>query len=141
MKLLILVLLALSAIYRLTLNIVQYRSAGNPIPENVADVYDGEEYSKWRRYSAETCRLDIFSTILSFVVSLVLLCTNAYALFASLFGSHMYMQLLAVVLLESVVDAVTGVFIGYYSTMVIEEKYGFNRSTMKTFVVDQIPIC
>ena len=72
MKLLILVLLALSAIYRLTLNIVQYRSAGNPIPENVADVYDGEEYSKWRRYSAETCRLDIISTILSFVVSLVL---------------------------------------------------------------------
>ena len=138
MKLLILILLALSAIYRLTLNIVQYRSAGNPIPENVADVYDEEEYSKWRRYSAETCRLDIISTILSFVVSLVLLCTNAYALFASLFGSHMYMQLLAVVLLESVVDAVTGVFIGYYSTMVIEEKYGFNRSTLKTFVVDQI---
>ena len=138
MKLLILVLLTLSAIYRLVLTIVQYRSANNPIPENVADVYDAETYGKWRRYSAENCRLSIVATVLSFVVSLVLLCTNAYAAFASLFGSHAYMQLFAVILLESVVDAVVSVPIGYYSTMVIEEKYGFNRSTMKTFIIDQI---
>ena len=51
MKLSILLLLALGAAYRLVLNIVQYRSANNPIPENVADVYDAETYAKWRRYS------------------------------------------------------------------------------------------
>lgn len=138
MKLLILLLLVLGAVYRLVLNIVQYRSAGNPIPENVADIYDGETYARWRRYSAENCRLDIISTVLSFLTSFVLLCTNAYAAFASLFGNHVYLQLLAVVLLECVVDAVISVPIGFCSTMVIEEKYGFNRSTMKTFVVDQI---
>lgn len=138
MKLLILALLTLSAIYRLVLNIVQFRSAGNPIPENVADVYDAETYGKWRRYSAENCRLSILSTIFSYLVSLALLCTNAYAAFAALFGTHVYMQLLAVILLESIVDMVISVPMGYYSTMVIEEKYGFNRSTMKTFVTDQI---
>ena len=138
MKLLIIIFLALSALYRLVLNIVQYRSAGNPIPENVADIYDAETYGKWRKYSAENCRLSIVATIVSFLASLALLCTNAYAAFASLFGSHVYMQLLMVVLLESVVDAVISIPMGYYSTMVIEEKYGFNRSTMKTFVIDQI---
>ena len=61
MKLLILLLLALGAAYRLALNIVQYRSANNPIPENVADVYDAETYATWRRYSAENCRLSILS--------------------------------------------------------------------------------
>ena len=69
LKLLILLMLALGAIYRLALNIVQYRSAGNPIPENVADVYDAETYEKWRRYSAENCRLSVFTTILTFVCS------------------------------------------------------------------------
>ncbi len=138
MNLLILLFLTLGAVYRLVLNIVQHRSASNPIPDNVADVYDRETYGKWRRYSAENSGLGIVSTVLSFLVSLVLLCTNAYAAFASLFGRHIYMQLLAVILLESVVDAVVNVPISYYSTMVIEEKYGFNRSTTKTFVVDQI---
>ena len=138
MKLLIILLLFLVFVYRLVLNIVQYRSAGNPIPENVADVYDGENYEKWRRYSAENCRLDIVSSVLSFLVSLVLLLTNAYAAFASLFGPGVFLQLLSVILLESLVGAVAGVISGYYRTMVIEEKYGFNRSTVKTFVTDQI---
>ena len=138
MKLIVLLLLALGFVYRLALNIVQYRSAGNPIPENVADVYDAETYSKWRRYSAEHCRLNILSTVLSFVVSFVLLITNAYAAFAGLFGDHIFLQLLMVVLLESLVDILVSVPIRYYETMVIEEKYGFNRSTVKTFIKDQI---
>ena len=39
MKLIVLLLLTLGAAYRLTLNVVQHRSAGNPIPENVSDVF------------------------------------------------------------------------------------------------------
>ena len=75
---------------------------------------------------------------MSFVVSFVLLITNAYAAFAGLFGDHIFLQLLMVVLLESLVDILVSVPIRYYETMVIEEKYGFNRSTRKTFVTDQI---
>ena len=138
MRLTVFVLLALGAVYRLALNIVQYRSAGNPIPENVADVYDTETYAKWRRYSAENCRLSIVSTVLSFLVSLILLCTNAYAAFASLFGAEGFLPMLAVVLLDTLVSAAVGAGVGYYDTMVIEEKYGFNRSTVKTFLTDQI---
>ncbi len=138
MKPLILLLLSLGTIYRLVLNIVQYRSAGNPIPENVVDVYDAETYATWRRYSAENCRLSIFSTVLSLLASLALLCTNAYAALASLFSKHIFMQMLMVILLEEVVSAVISIGIDYYRTMVIEEKYGFNRSTIKTFVIDQI---
>lgn len=138
MKLIVLLLLALGFVYRLALNIVQYRSAGNPIPENVADVYDAETYSKWRRYSAEHCQLNILSTVLSFVVSFVLLVSNAYAAFAGLFGDHIFLQLLMVVVLEALVDILVSVPVGYYETMVIEEKYGFNRSSLKTFVTDQI---
>ena len=134
----ILILLLLGTVYRLALHIVQYRSANNPIPENVADVYDAETYGKWRRYSAENCRLSIFSTTFSFLVTLILLCANAHAAFASLFGGGVFLQLLAVVLLETLVSTITGVGIQYYATMVIEEKYGFNRASIKTFVTDQI---
>jgi len=138
MKLLIFAVLALSFVYRLVLNVVQYRSCGNPIPENVSDIYDAETYTKWRLYSGEHCRLDIISTVISFVISLVLLSTHTYAAFAALFGGGAFVQLLSVVLLETLVDAITSALTGYYATMVIEEKYGFNRSSVKTFLTDQL---
>ncbi len=137
-KLLPPVLLTLSFLYRLILNIVQYRSANNPTPANVADVYDADTYSRWKRYSAEQCRLSIFSTVASFLTNLILLLSGAYAAFAGLFGSQIFLQMLAVILLDTVVSAVVGVVFDYIETMVIEQKYGFNRSTVKTFITDQI---
>ena len=122
MKLAVLILLTLGFAYRMTLTVVQARSAENPIPENVADVYDAETYGKWRRYSAENSRLQIVSTVLSFLVSLVLLCTNTYAAFASLFDIDTRAQLLAVILLDSLLSSAIGIGIRYYRTMVIEEK-------------------
>lgn len=137
-KWIILLLALLGSLYSIALEIVKYRSAGNPTPENVSDVYDAETYQTWKQYSAEHCRLNMISAVISGVVTLVLLYTDVYAAFAALFPAGVYWQLLAVVLFETVIGAVVGLFQSYISTMVIEQKYGFNRSTMKTFVTDRI---
>ena len=137
-KLLILVLLTVGHLYRTVLHIIQYRSAGNPTPANVADVYDAETYRRWKLYNGEKCRLNIFSVAISYVLMLILLCTGAHAAFAALFPANTYLQLIAVLLLQTVLDTVVGLGLNYAETMVIEEKYGFNRSTMKTFIMDQI---
>ena len=137
-RIIVIALLAVLSLYRLVLNVVQYRSAKNPIPASVRDVYDEDDYFKWRKYNADKCRLGIVSTAVMFVCQLVLLLTNAYAVFASLFSSDINVQLIAVILLDTAVSTVVGVVFDYYETMVIEEKYGFNRSTVKTFVADKI---
>lgn len=137
-KWIILLLALLGSLYSIALEIVKYRSAGNPTPENVADVYDAETYRTWKKYSAEHCRLNLISAVISGVVTLVLLYTDVYAAFAALFPAGVYWQLIAVVLFETVIGAIVGLFQSYISTMVIEQKYGFNRSTMKTFVTDRI---
>lgn len=134
----VLALLVLGHLYKLVLHIVQQRSAGNPTPENVADVYDAETYEKWRRYSGEQSRLGIISCLASFALEVILLVSGAYAWAASCFPAGWFWQALAVILFSALCETVVGVFISYYDTMVIEEKYGFNRSTMKTFVTDQI---
>ena len=78
MKILVILLAVLGAAYSLVLNIVKYRSAGNPTPENLRDVYDAETYEKWKAYSAEHSRLEIVSTLVSCVITVALLSTNAY---------------------------------------------------------------
>ena len=138
LRLSVLCLLILGKLYNLALQLVQYRSAGNPIPDNVADVYDADTYQSWRRYSAEKCRLAMVRTLLSCALSAVLLMTNAYAAVAGLFPAGNFWQLLAVILLETAADLLLSVGFDYADTFVIEQKYGFNRSTKKTFVTDQI---
>ena len=133
-----LVLITLSTVYRLVLNIVQYRSANNPTPANVADVFDTDTYNRWKAYCAEKSRLSILSTVVTFAVNLALLISGAYAAFAALFGSGVFLQLLAVVLLDTLVSVIVNVLFSYVENMVIEQKYGFNRTTGKTFVTDQI---
>ncbi len=137
-KILILALLTLRAIYDLILHTVQYRSANNPTPGNVADVYDAETYLKWKKYSGEQGRLQIFATVASYILTLVLLVTDAYAAFAGLFPNTVAAQILSVLLLQTVAEHLLGAVVNYIDSMVIEEKYGFNRTTAKTFILDQI---
>lgn len=137
-KWIILLLALLGSAYSIVLEIVKYRSANNPTPENVSDVYDAETYQTWKKYSAEHCRLSLIAAAVTCVVTLVMLYTDVYAAFASLFPAGIFWQLFSVVLLETIVGTVVGLFESYVSTMVIEQKYGFNRSTMKTFIADRI---
>ena len=84
LKWIVIALLVLGNLYKLALTVVQMRSAGNPTPENVADVYDAETYEKWKRYSGEQSRLGIVSCLVSFALELGLLVSGAYAWAASL---------------------------------------------------------
>ena len=137
-KWLIILVSLIGGLYGIILNIVQHRSASNPTPDNLADVYDAETYIKWKKYSAEHSRLSIVSSIITGIIMLTLLITDAYAAFASLFPSDEVVQILAVLLLEIAISTVVGTVESYISNMVIEQKYGFNKTTMKTFVADRI---
>ena len=123
-------------LYNLFLTVIHMRSAGNPVPANVADVYDRETYAKWRSYHAEKSRFGIASSTVSFVIDLLLLAFNVYAAFAGLFPAAPFMQMLAVMLL-SAVSSLFMIPFSWHNTMVIEEKYGFNKSTAGTFWADQ----
>ncbi len=136
-KIIFIVCALLGGAYSIILNIVKYRSANNPTPENLSDVYDAETYEKWKAYSAEHCRLDIISSSISCALTLALLISNAYSAIANIFPNFFW-QLFSVVILEVVIGAIVETVIGYINTMKIEQKYGFNRSTIKTFIFDRI---
>ena len=137
-KLFFLILVVVEHVYRLVLNFVQYRSAGNPTPENVADVYDAETYTRWKNYNADNCKLSMVSALISLGVTVALLASNAYAAIAAVFPAGDFWQLVAVVLTHAVITSVVNLGLNYVDTMIIEQKYGFNKTTVKTFVIDQV---
>lgn len=124
-------------LYNLLLSFVHMRSAGNPVPANVADVYDADTYRKWRAYHAEKSRFSLLTSTVSFGIDLVLLACNLYAAFAGLFPDTLFMQMFAVLLLPALTSVLMIPF-SWHNTMVIEQKYGFNKSTAGTFWMDQV---
>ncbi len=134
------VLAALTAVflYDLFLNYIRMRSADNPIPANVSDVYDRDTYLKWRKYHAEKSRFSIVTATASFVIDFVLLAFNVYAAFAHLFPENdLFLQMFAVFLLSALSSLLMAPF-SWHESMVIEEKYGFNKMTPKTFCLDLV---
>ena len=136
-KALALIVLTVIWAYRTTLSVLKYRASGNPVPQNVSDVYDAQTYRRWRAYRAEKTRIELISSTASYLIELALLAFNLYAAFARLFPKTDFWQMLAVILL-SILSSQLLIPFAWYDTMVIEEKYGFNRSDRKTFWGDQL---
>ena len=136
-KPIVLIVVTVIYIYNMALDAVRMRSAKNPVPMNVADIYDEETYHKWRAYHAETTRFSVITTTVSFVITFLLLLFNVHAAFAGLFNKSDFMQLFAIIVLETLVEVAMLPF-EWIEAMKIEEKYGFNRMTPKTFFIDQI---
>lgn len=139
-KILILIIFGISVLMNFILSIIKYRSANNKIPENVADIYDNETYLKWQKYHGELCRASLIGDIVSAIVITALLIFNVHSSVVSVLDadSNPYLAVLVIIGFQMILDTVISLPIQYVKTMKIEEKYGFNRSSKKTFVKDQI---
>ena len=109
------------------------------LPENVRDVYDEKEYANWKNYKAESGKLYTIWNIADIVFLAILLISNAYAWgFKALEGCNVYVQYLIFIFVLTILSELIDMPFKYYDTFVIEEKYGLNKSTKKTFFADII---
>ena len=135
-KVIALILFSAAFLYDLFLHIVEYGSKNNKIPENVRDIYDAETYEKWKAYHIETCGVVIVYTVVSFVIYFALIAFDVFPLFV--FSDNAYASAITVILFGLTLDAVVDGFFNYIYSMKIDEKYGFNKMTLKTFLLDTV---
>jgi len=135
----ILVFLAM-AVYEFVLRFLAYKSQGLPAPANLRDIYDNETYAKRSAYGKEKLRLIIIEHICVSLVTLAFLLSNIHSALFYYIGQHtsnMYLQ--AIFMLGVVVLISQSVKIAFAAVMTfkIEAKYGFNKSSPRTFVGDR----
>ena len=135
-KVLALVCYCLVFCYDIFMSAVAYRSKNNPIPENVKDLYDAETYSKWQAYHRENSVVHIVSTVTSFLIYLVIIALDVMPHFAV--SDNPYLSMITVLLFVLTLDTLVDAVFSYIYSMKIDEKYGFNKMTVKTFIADKI---
>jgi len=123
------------------LSVMSYKSRKNPIPANVKDVYQEKDYRKWLNYTMEGFRLRILSSVLDTVILLVFLLTGLFNSLATWVDQLTQNQVHHALLFLGLYGALSYfINLGFklYHTFSIEERYGFNKKSVKTFIIDEI---
>jgi STE24 endopeptidase len=123
------------------LDILNTKQFDDKIPEKLADVYDEEEYQKSQEYKKTNAQFSNITSTFSIVLTISFFFLDGFKYvdhFARSFTNHPILVALiffGVILIGS--DILTTP-LEYYKTFVIEEKFGFNKSTKKTFWLDKL---
>lgn len=114
---------------------------GAPIPGELEDVYDKEKYEKSMAYKKVNYRFAILTGTFSLAVILLMLFYGGFAfaddLVRKVTQHPILVTLLFFGLLMFASDLINIPF-SVYDTFVIEEKFGFNKTTAKTFILDKL---
>jgi len=111
------------------------------IPADLKDVYDKEAYQKSQAYKKENYRFSLLSSSLSFIATLLFFFLDGFKYIDAFARSFSDNEILIGLLFFGVILLASEMLtlpLSYYKTFVIEEKFGFNKSTKKTFFLDKL---
>ena len=136
-KIIFIIMLTLYFLFKIFLNILQYKNRNSKIPEELSGIYDEERYQKFKDYYAEKVKLNIVKDSINYLITLAIFLSN---IFAFLFGDieNPYNSAIYILLTYIGISFIFDVIFSYVDNMIIEEKYGFNKTKLKTFIFDEI---
>ncbi len=120
------------------LNIVASKSK---LPVQLEDIYDNDQYQRQQQYFRTNSKFGMITSLFSFVIMLIMLILYGFAFvneivvgwqLSSVWSSIVFFGILYIA------NDIIGLPFDIYDTFVIEQRFGFNRTTIKTFIFDKI---
>ena len=119
-----------------TLNV---RHAKTALPEEYEGYYDPEEYKKAQNYLKENTRFEIIAGTITTPITVAFILIGGFNLVDQIARSFQFGPIRTGLIFAGVLmlaSQMISIPFSAYSTFVIEEKYGFNRTTARTFILD-----
>ncbi|SDS42830.1 STE24 endopeptidase [Gillisia sp. Hel1_33_143] len=113
----------------------------DPIPEGLSDVYETSEYNRSQNYKKERYKYSTVTSTISFIAMLLVLFFEGFAYLDKLVRTYSENEIVITLLFFGIIMLINEIIMlpfSWYSTFVIEEKYGFNKTSLKTFVSDKL---
>jgi STE24 endopeptidase len=123
------------------LNLRHARSHQGEVPDAFKEFIELDAYRKSIDYTAAKTRFgivqDVYDAVILAVVLLTGLLAAIYSFFTGWFGDGVWGQAL-VLFLTGIVLSLPGLPFDWWGTFKLEEKFGFNKSTMKLWFADKV---
>ena len=113
----------------------------HPVPPELEGLYDEEKYRKQQDYMRTNKRVSLIARCVSFVLTLIILGFGLLGWLDNQCKAWTHLPIVQVILflvLYNLFNTIIALPFSYYSTFVIEERFGFNRTTHKTFWLDAL---
>lgn len=137
----VLVVLVGFALLDAWVNWLNVRAIDPEIPPEFEGVYDQERYARSQAYLKDSTAFDVFSGLVKTAVTVGFILLGGFAWLHRISAGasgNMILQGLVYVALLTLLGTLFGLPFKIYDTFVLEEKYGFNKTTPKTFVADTL---
>lgn len=134
-------ILSISQLFSWFISYLESKQWQLPYDDDCKKLLTEEQFEKAKNYAADRRKFGFVSSLFSFVFMLGLFLVNAFSLideWARNISNNPTLQSLLFFAVLGFMMLLTGIPFSYYSTFVIEEKYGFNKSSKKTFWIDQL---
>ena len=111
------------------------------IPKILSDIYDKEKYLKSQEYKKIQYKFSRISSIYSFLILLLFFYLDGFLIIdnysRSVFESELVISLSFFGIIYFGNDILSIPF-SLYHTFIIEERFGFNKTSIKTFIIDKL---
>ena len=137
----ILLILVGEFILATVMNYLNAKRFKDPIPNDLNDIYNAEEYKKSQAYKLSNYKFGIITSTFSLALILGFLFFGGFAWVDQVafnYSSNTILQALIFFGIIMLGSDILNIPFSYYQTFVIEQKFGFNKTTHKTFLIDKL---
>ena len=137
----ILVIIIVDYVFERVLDYLNATRWSEELPEELSGIYDPEKYRTSQRYLRIKQRLSLVVSTFSLIALVIMLLFGGFAFLDNqvreVTTHPILMALLYFAILGLAADLLSLPF-SIYNTFVIEERFGFNRTTAGTFIMDKL---
>ncbi|MBE9518842.1 MAG: M48 family metallopeptidase [Bacteroidetes bacterium] len=111
------------------------------LPAELADIFDPEEYKRSQLYKRDNTRFSFFTSSAGLVVMLLFFFFGVFGWYDGLIAgitSHYIIHVLLFFGTFALLSDILTTPFDLYNTFVLEERYGFNRTTVRTYIMDKV---
>ena len=121
-------------------SILNMKSISKVVPDGFQDYYDEEKYAKSQLYLQDKTKLGLISSTFSLVLILLVIYFGLFGRLDEFVRSNSTHYIFSGLLFFGILFLINDILnlpFSLYNTFVIEEKYGFNKTSINTFINDK----
>ena len=123
------------------LDYLNIKNLKEKLPLELNDIYDGDKYKKSQQYERVTTKFSFITSLFSLILILLMLFDGGFTFldeFVRGVSESIYLRTLMFFGILGFTFDVISIPFQIYGTFVLEEKFGFNKTTIKTFAFDKL---
>ena len=138
---LLIALVVLNYVIESIIKILNFRESKKPLHPTLANLYSETEYHRSLQYSQANFKLAIMNSTYSILIMVVALASGLFGAVDDFVRARISSEILIAILFFAIIGIASDLLdlpFDIYGTFVVEEKFGFNKTTPTTFIIDKL---